>query len=273
MTWSAPWPVRIAPTRVDNLHAVVFSNGLVTEGQALGPGGKKNADRQLPFAMDGLPTMSIREIHATTLAETFGALEDLASERGVIFRGHSNVDWRLGSTLARYTMVAHEAWNTVIDDLLTHFLEGLASVGQLPISVDLKDRRSRLEYGRHYGVPSPLIDFTYSPYVATFFAFNGTRQNPKNPDEEVVVYALDTDELAFHWASQHGRFDFEERQRFLYDNREPMFENGYPAGLLKFMGSPASWNKRMQRQLGAFLYDSLDHKGCDLEGDIEKISE
>lgn len=32
--------------------------------------------------------MSIRDIHATTLAEAFGSLEDLASKEGIIFRGH-----------------------------------------------------------------------------------------------------------------------------------------------------------------------------------------
>jgi hypothetical protein len=205
--------------------------------------------------------------------EAFGTLEDLASKEGVIFRGHSDASWRLCSTLSRFTSIPHEGWDTLIDDLLTHFLEGLASVGQLPTTIDWKDRRSRLEYGRHYGVPSPLIDFTYSPYVATFFAFNGTRQDRDKLDEEVVVYALCTDELALHWASKHGTLDPNERQLFLYDNRHPMFEHGYPAGILKFLRSPASWNKRMQQQLGAFLYDTLDHKVGDLEGYIDKISE
>lgn len=217
--------------------------------------------------------MSIREIHARTLGEALGALEDLELAGGVIFRGHSNVCWRLSSTLARWTVIPHEGWSTQIDDLQTQFLEGLASVGQLPTSLDLKDRRSRLEYARHFGVPSPLIDFTYSPYVATFFTFNGTRQDPTKPDDEVVVYALCIDELAFHWASRGRTFDPEERHRFLHEARQPLFRDGYPAGLLKFMGSPASWNTRMQRQIGVFLYDTLDHKGSDLERFVEQITE
>jgi len=217
--------------------------------------------------------MSVDTLHCKTLAEVLGSLEDLATKGGMIFRGHSNTTWRLSSTHSRFTRIAHEDWNPLIDDLLTHFLDGLASVGQLPTTVDLKERRSRLEYCRHYGVPSPLIDFTYSPYVATFFAFNGTRWDPKNLDEEVVIYALSVDELALQWASRSGTLDVDERQRFLYDNRTTMFEHGYPAGVLKFLRFPASWNRRMQRQIGAFLYDTLDHGGCDLEGHIDRIIE
>src|ERR1700730_6624507 len=164
--------------------------------------------------------MSIHTIHTTTPQDAFGALEHLASGGGgIIFRGHSNVDWRLCSTLSRFTTIRYEAWDTLIDELLLQFFDGLASVGQLPTSVDLNDRLSRLEYGRHYGVPSPLIDFTYSPYVATFFAFNGTRPNRENPTEEVVVYALSVAELAFHWASLGGTFDPNERDLFLHGDK------------------------------------------------------
>ena len=63
--------------------------------------------------------------------------------------------------------------------MLQHFLVNLQLVNySLPFTED--NRRARLEFGRHYGIPSPLIDFSYSPYVATFFAFNGAR-----PDDVV----------------------------------------------------------------------------------------
>ena len=43
-----------------------------------------------------------------------------------------------------------------------------------------------LVYLRHHGFPSPLLDWTVSPYVAAFFAFD---QPPRNADR-VSVYAL-----------------------------------------------------------------------------------
>jgi hypothetical protein len=54
-----------------------------------------------------------------------------------------------------------------------------------------------------------------------------------------------------------------------------MFEHGYPAGELKFMNFPASWNARMQRQLGCFVYDTFDYSraGGDFEGFIDSFEE
>ncbi len=67
----------------------------------------------------------------------------------------------------------------------------------------------------------------------------------------------------------------EERIRFLYE-REPLFQNGYPGDDLKYIRFPASWNKRMQRQMGVFIYDSVDYKSRgqkDLEEFIHDLKE
>lgn len=51
---------------------------------------------------------------------------------------------------------------------------------------------------------------------------------------------------------------YEEYRKFIgaeYD----IFDESCPSGILKLIYSPASWNKRMQSQMGSFLYDSIDH--------------
>jgi hypothetical protein len=221
--------------------------------------------------------MSISEIHTKTFSEALLALENLALEDDVGFRGHSNVDWRLCSTLSRFTTIAHQNWDVLPDMLLSHFMVGLASVGKLPSLMN--DRRSRLEFGRHYAVPSPLIDFTLSPYVALFFAFNGVRADPSKKDGEVVVYGIRFQGLAHGWARicSAANLDLYDKyyREFLYE-RNPLFVNSYPAYSLKLIRFPASWNTRMLRQMGMFVYDTLDYsmlEKCDLEDLIGDIKE
>ncbi len=212
--------------------------------------------------------MSIEEITVETLDEAVSHLERLALSNGeFIFRGHKQSGYRICSTLARYGTTPHESWNPGPDEMLTHFLTNVRSIGELPAGI-AGDRRARLEYGRHYGVPSPLIDFTLSPYVALFFAFDGVRLERNKPNDTVSIYALDVSALGFSWARYHTPLNIdigkttEEYHLFMHE-REPLFVHGYPREVLKYVRFPASWNKRMQQQLGVFIYDTLDYAHLD----------
>jgi hypothetical protein len=55
-----------------------------------------------------------------------------------------------------------------------------------------------LVYLRHHGFPSPLLDWTVSPYVAAFFAFDSAPNDAK----QVAVYALLRDSV--HGGSSDG---------------------------------------------------------------------
>ena len=206
--------------------------------------------------------MSTKKIVVKTLEEALSILEGLALEENeIIFRGHARSDWPICSTLSRYTTISHQHWDSELDEMLSHFLTNLRSIGELPADIT-GSRRARLEYGRHYGVPSPLVDFSLSPYIALFFAFDGTHPSKNKDDENVVVCALDVSALGMEWAKLCSRLHKDktgqEYERFMYE-REPLFEGGYPGGDLKYIRFPASWNKRMQRQMGVFIYDSLDY--------------
>ena len=223
--------------------------------------------------------MSIKEIHLKSLDSALLKLQELASSHSdIVFRGHVDSSWTIRSTLSRYTVVPHESWDTHIDEMLSHFLTNLRSIGEYPDAV-AGNRRARLEYGRHYGVPSPLIDFSLSPYIALFFAFNGVRPDPAKPEAKVAIYALDVGALGLAWAQKcttlHSENLGEEMRRFMYEN-DNVFADGYPGGTLKYIRYPASWNKRMQRQMGVFLYDTLDYKQLgyeDFEGFIDAPKE
>lgn len=197
-------------------------------------------------------------------------LESLTYKFGgrVIFRGHQESEYHLLSTWQRHRNALHEPWNTDIDDMLTSYKVGLEKTGIE--SFDLNDRIGALEYARHYGVPTPCLDFSYSPYVALFFAFNGVRVRRGRKPLYSVVYALDVQQLALARAMElYGSCDDQQRfngyvDKFQRPGRDE-FKGGFPADTLQFLPFPSSSNKRMQRQMGCLLYDTVWYEAMNLK--------
>jgi len=204
-------------------------------------------------------------------------LEALAHESNdtFVFRGHENSTYRLVNTWQRHRSIPHEPWNSDIDETLTAYKVGLEKLGIN--SFDHKNRFEALEHGRHHGVPTPCLDFSYSPYVALFFAFNGVRA-PRKKTAYSIIYALNIKQLAEAWAKEmhDPRNDSDAFYKAFHNfqwSKPESFENGFPANILQFIPFPGRSNKRMQRQLGCFLYDTLwyGHRGLvDLEEYIEE---
>jgi hypothetical protein len=212
--------------------------------------------------------MTIKVISTRSTKRFFDVLEELRVSGQVVFRGHGKVQYRIGSTLSRHHKAPYNprtGWE--VDQMLRQFLGNLQLVNdRLPFTDG--NRRTRLEFGRHYGIPSPLIDFSYSPYVATFFAFNGVRPYDAKASEKCAICCVNMFEVAGVWSRMVAKgFDGKvdgvkftaEHNRFLYEDDDDLFHDGYPPQILKFIPSPASWNRRMRRQLGCFLYDSLNY--------------
>ena len=222
--------------------------------------------------------MSIKKVRFQSAAKAFSFLDDLACNgtETFIFRGHSDEKYRLENTWQRDRKIPHEAWMSEIDETLTKYAVGLHKLGLA--TFDSKARFEALEHGRHHGVPTPCLDFSYSPYVALFFGFNGVR--PKygsNKNKYSVIYALNVNRLAAHWARIHSHLNDSSLnlETFMYPPKEAL-DNGFPANHLQFIPLPGSKNPRMQRQMGALLYDTLNYQALklkDLEDYIDKIKE
>jgi len=61
-----------------------------------------------------------------------------------------------------------------------------------------KDNLEWLSLLRHYGAPSRLMDFTYSFYIAAYFAIEGADINDKN--DSAIIWVID-----FEWLSNEAR--------------------------------------------------------------------
>ncbi len=118
----------------------------------------------------------------------------------LLFRGQTNASWALETTLERWAgtdilLLRHFADLSLIHEEVesltsqrweiptySGFEEELSSdVLRYPIPGQLYEF---LVYLRHHGFPSPLLDWTVSPYIAAYFAFRTAK-----PNRPVAIYA------------------------------------------------------------------------------------
>jgi len=104
----------------------------------------------------------------------------------LVFRGHRRFDWSLMPTLGRLSTNG-----IVTDELAQAQLERFkfAVRGRLKNPDLVAEDDEMWAVGQHYGLMTPLLDWTYSPYVALFFAFhkNDSKEEAANPYRAVYV--------------------------------------------------------------------------------------
>jgi hypothetical protein len=144
--------------------------------------------------------VTINTVKVNTSKESFDVLENLF-HGWYRFRGQQDANWRLQSALARHHRKGWQPDHTTsqsIKEMNRHFIVNLATVG-IAVPFEKDNLRARLEYARHYGIPFPLIDFTFSPYIALFFAFSGLRSHEAKNEDYAAVCSFKSLSLLEFW--------------------------------------------------------------------------
>ena len=113
----------------------------------------------------------------------------------LIFRGQRRSDWSLMPTLGRLSDDG-----IVTENLAATQLERfkLAIRGRLSDNSLLDEDDELWSIGQHHGLMTPLLDWTYSPYVALFFAFAKADSKDEEEDPYRVVYVLNKSFILGH---------------------------------------------------------------------------
>jgi hypothetical protein len=205
--------------------------------------------------------MTVQVIEPRDIDEAFATLTNLADEypdTEFVFRGHQNSLWRLQTSYDRYWHGAPLHDEFFVERMVARFRSGVIRLG---LDVPRGGNLDWLEHGRHHGLPAPLLDFTWSPFVALFFAFDGVRTDPAS-DRSSAIYCLNLNQLAKEITREQIGVDTQPTaftqamQEFLHEGASH-FEKGFPQNRLLFLRYPNAYTRRMHAQLGTFLYSTI----------------
>lgn len=174
-----------------------------------------------------MPARPIYEKKLTTWDEFPKALIELKAHMGggsfnePLYRGLGNSQWLLETTLERsvdggatktlfgyYRAIARS--KPVVESLTNRAWD---HIPDFPVFQRLLNERDWLDqalsdnsaiyqyliYLRHHGFPSPLLDWSASPYIAAMFAFDGMDKNAA----DVLIYAYVRNQIQGHGSDSH----------------------------------------------------------------------
>lgn len=105
------------------------------------------------------------------------------------FRGQRDPSWRLEPTFDRRNRLRAKKRNKLANELVERFLIQAKRVEALDYPQG--DEVAPIAVAQHHGLPTGLLDWSASPYVAAFFAFED-RVRTEDFSGDVAVWALDT---------------------------------------------------------------------------------
>jgi FRG domain len=142
---------------------------------------------------------SWRELKRDLLNELF---EDgvFRSER-YLFRGMGSADWKLAPAFdRRFGYLDADERLRVWDELIEQWRRGCTEHGHADGSAGREVGLWAL--GQHYGLPTRLLDWSTSPYIAAFFAFKECLERLPHRFSHVALWILHLDNPV--WAKDQG---------------------------------------------------------------------
>jgi len=170
------------------------------------------------------------------------------------FRGHARTIWGLETTLVRYVDEImnmfpernesfEETYGVAEAILHRDFKRKLITNSDLP--QEQVDKIDIWQYGQHFGLPSPLLDWTYSPYIALYFALV---DRPSSKSEEpCAIWVINLEIL-----EMMNRIIVDDIRPKYADNISPTEYLNKLFPVLNIVDEQYEGNKRIEFQQGFF---------------------
>lgn len=125
---------------------------------------------------------------------------DDKQKQTILYRGQSDSEWKLQSTLERsssktWSIMGYKILVFSCKPQIETFTDHTWAINEDEVKKEIEENKGKyfihipcyefLVYLRHHGFPSPLLDWTVSPYIAAFFAFS---ENVKSDRVAVFSY-------------------------------------------------------------------------------------
>ncbi len=159
-----------------------------------------------------------------------------------VYRGHANPSWALITSYGRFhqeTFGESASFSLhSFQAMLTRFIRRASeSCGQ---NYGSYSPAQKMSLAQHFGVPSPILDWTHSPYVATYFAVTDPSASGCQ-DISFCVYALNVKS----WSDAE-----------LSAADEDTLLTGH-GDAFRFLDTNSFFSRRITRQSGCFTYQNF----------------
>ena len=109
-----------------------------------------------------------------------------------VYRGHTE-DYELATSLERvrkYFDIKGSDLPGIEEQLIRNFRRRFQGERDEDLN---KDKLYCISIMQHYGAPTRLLDFTWSPYVGAFFALESSKNPPYKPEDMPVLWCINID--------------------------------------------------------------------------------
>lgn len=187
----ALWAPVLTHEELTKINGVRITMKLLKDKSIEGEWHAASGERGKIFFPSPTPSVGVKPTVCETWKEFKEWINDSRDRWGAVsFRGHGSKDFRLRTTLHR--MGSHRLERYCSETLPVFCGHVEAILGARFDLNNADDYSVVLGLAQHHGLPTPLLDWTGSPYIAAFFAFADAMDAGESRPEatHIRVYAL-----------------------------------------------------------------------------------